>query len=63
MAGEPVEVQVRVEDDDPGVNTRGLVMLGIAVGEHKQCTEAIKESVFLSQEHVTDMCYIGFLIC
>ena len=30
VATEPVEVQVRVEDGDPGVNTRGLVMLGIA---------------------------------
>ena len=42
MAGEPVEVQVRVEDDDPGVNTRGLVTLEITVEEH---TEAARESV------------------
>ena len=31
VATEPVEVQVRVEDGDPGVNIRGLEMLGIAV--------------------------------
>ena len=38
MATEPVEVQARVEDEDPGVNIRGLEMLGIAVaeGEKKQ---------------------------
>ena len=36
VAGEPVEVQVRVEDEDPGVNTRGLVMVGrSAWREHK----------------------------
>ena len=29
VAGEPVEVQVRVEDENPGVNTK-LVMLGAA---------------------------------
>ena len=29
VATEPVEVQVRVEDEDPGVNIR-LVMLGVA---------------------------------
>ena len=45
VATEPVEVQVRVEDDDPGLNTRGLVMLGIAVGEHSQYTEAASERV------------------
>ena len=28
VAGEPAEVQVRVEDEDPRVNTRGLVMEG-----------------------------------
>ena len=28
VAIEVVEVQVRVEDEDPGVNTRGLVMVG-----------------------------------
>ena len=28
VAGEPVEVQVRVEDKDPGVNFRGLGMVG-----------------------------------
>ena len=32
VAGEPVEVQVRLEDEDPGVNSRGLVMLGRAEG-------------------------------
>ena len=31
VATEPVEVQARVEDGDPGVNIRGLEMLGIAV--------------------------------
>ena len=37
VATEPVEVQVRVEDGDPGVNIKGLVMLGIAVvGGKKQ---------------------------
>ena len=46
MATEPVEVQVRVEDEDPGLNTRGLVMLGIAVEEHRQYTEVARESVF-----------------
>ena len=35
VATEPVEVQVRVEDGDPGVNIRGLVMLGIAVAGGK----------------------------
>ena len=30
MATEPVEVQVRLEDEDPEVNTRGLEMLGMA---------------------------------
>ena len=29
VAIDVVEVQVRVEDEDPGVNTRGLVMVGI----------------------------------
>ena len=33
MAGEPVEVQFRVEDEDPGVNTRGLGMVGITAGK------------------------------
>ena len=28
VAIEVVEVQVRLEDEDPGVNTRGLVMVG-----------------------------------
>ena len=36
MATEPVEMQVRVEYDDPGLNTRGSVMLGRAVEEHSQ---------------------------
>ena len=31
VATEPVEMQVRVEDEDPGVNIRGLMMLGLAV--------------------------------
>ena len=35
VATEPVEVQVRVEDGDPGVNTSGLVMLGTATGKEK----------------------------
>ena len=36
MATEPMEVQVRVEDGDPGVNIRGLEMLGAAIaGEGK----------------------------
>ena len=30
VATEPVEVQVRVEDEGSRVNTRGLVMLGMA---------------------------------
>ena len=29
VAIEAEEVQVRLEDEDPGVNTRGLVMVGI----------------------------------
>ena len=33
VAIEVVEVQVRLEDEDPRVNTRGLVMLGIAAAE------------------------------
>ena len=33
VAGEPVEVQVRLEDGDPAVNTRGLVMLGPSAAE------------------------------
>ena len=61
MATEPVEVQVRMEDEDPELNTRGLVMLGIAVEEHRQYTEAASESMFLSEEYVTGMYYIGFL--
>ena len=35
VATEPAEVQVRVEDEDPGVNTSGLVMMGIATGKEK----------------------------
>ena len=38
VATEPVEVQVRVEDEDPGVNIRGLVMLGLAAGRSRQCS-------------------------
>ena len=40
VATEVVEVQVRVEDGDPGVNTRGLVMVGTAVagGKNKSIT-------------------------
>ena len=30
-----MEVQVRVDDGDPGVNIRGLEMLGIAVAGEK----------------------------
>ena len=30
VAGEPVEVQVRVEDEDPGVNTKQSLILGRA---------------------------------
>ena len=36
VAGEPVEVQVRVEAEDPGLNTRGLVMLAIAAGRDSE---------------------------
>ena len=34
VAGEPVEVQVRVEDEDPLENTKSLVpMVGVTVGK------------------------------
>ena len=36
MAGEPVEVQFRVEFGDPGMNIRGLVIMGGAGGEEKE---------------------------
>ena len=36
VATEPVEAQVRVDDGDPGVNIRGLEMLGIAVAGGKK---------------------------
>ena len=36
VAGEPVEVQFRVEFDDPGMNIRGLVIMGRAGGEKKE---------------------------
>ena len=36
MATEPVEVQVRVEDEDPRVDITGLMILGIAAGEDIQ---------------------------
>ena len=34
VATEVVEVQVRVEDGDPGANTRGLVIVGPAKGRN-----------------------------
>ena len=40
VATEPVEVQVRVEDEGSGVNTRGLVMLGVAAGRGRQFSVA-----------------------
>ena len=40
VATESVEVQVTVEDEDPGVNTRGLVMFGIAAARDRQCCVA-----------------------
>ena len=49
MATEVVEVQVKVEDEDPGVNTRGLMMLGIAAGGDRQCSVA-ERAYFFSQE-------------
>ena len=49
VATEPVEVQVRVEDEDPGVNTRGLMMLGIAA--RRETVFYSRESIFLSQEY------------
>ena len=36
VATEPVEVQVRIEDEAPGVNTSGLVMVGTATGRDRQ---------------------------
>ena len=36
VAGEPVEVQVRVEFSDPGMNIRGLVIMGGAEEEKKE---------------------------
>ena len=38
VATEPVEVQVRVEDGDPGVNIGGVEMLGRAVAGGKRGT-------------------------
>ena len=35
VATEPVEVQVRVEDEDPRVNTSELVMVGAATGRDR----------------------------
>ena len=40
MATEPVEVQVRVEDEGSGVNSRGFMMLGIAAGRGRQFSVA-----------------------
>ena len=42
VATEVLEMQVRVEDEDPQVNTRGLVMLGLAAGRDRQCMERKK---------------------
>ena len=36
VATEPVEVQARVEDGDPGVNIKGLEMLGTTVAGGKR---------------------------
>ena len=41
MAIEVVEVQVRVEDGDPRVNTRGLVMVGTAAGRNREILSPI----------------------
>ena len=38
VATEPVEVHVRVEDENPGVNTSELVMVGAAKGRDRQKT-------------------------
>ena len=44
MATEPMEVQVRVEDGDPGVNIKGLEMLGTTVAGGKRVyPDIIKE--------------------
>ena len=51
MATEPVEMQVRVEDEDPGVNIRGLMMLGLAV-VYGEIVILCLLCVFLSQEYV-----------
>ena len=50
VATEVVEVQVRVEDGDPGVNIRGLEMLGIAVaggGGNRSITKEDREGLLL----------------
>ena len=41
VATEPVEVQVRVEDEDPWVNTRGLLMVGTAAGRDRPTEKLI----------------------
>ena len=49
VATEVVEVQVRVEDEDPEVNTRGLMILGLSAGGDRQCSVA-ERAYFFSQE-------------
>ena len=52
VATEPVELQVRVEDEVPEVNTRGFMMLGIAAGRDRQRSVADFESK-VCQKHDT----------
>ena len=44
VATESVEIQVRVELEDPGVNTRGLLMLG-RTGEKHSDNRSIPSSI------------------
>ena len=39
VAGEAVEMQVRVEDRDPGLKTRFSLMMGAAGGVINQCEQ------------------------
>ena len=38
VATEVVELHVRLDDEDPGVNIRELIMLGLAAGRDIQCS-------------------------
>ena len=49
VATEPVEVQVSLEDEDPRVNTRGSLMLGVAAGRDRQYSVVERELVSKSR--------------